>query len=106
MTNARWAAMALAGCLVGNAHAAQISITGSVVQLEPTYLPTEVSFSMSNGSALCPTGHWLIWKNASTSNNQAVYATLLAAYVSNKQITIYLDDADTTCTGTFIHIHD
>jgi acyl-CoA synthetase (AMP-forming)/AMP-acid ligase II len=93
----------LAALFCGNAHAFQV-FEGKVALLQPTYLPSVVSFQLTAGSTLCPSGAWLQWTNADQSNNKAIYATLLAAFTAGKTIRLYINDGDTTCTGVFMHV--
>ncbi len=95
------AAVMLLAC--SSANAFQI-LEGKVAVLQPTYLPSLVSFQMTVGSSLCPSGAWLQWVNASTDNNKAVYATLLAALTAGKTVRLYINDGDTTCTVVFVHL--
>jgi hypothetical protein len=86
-----------------SAHAHQV-LEGKVKLLQPTYLPGIVSFQMTVGSSLCPAGGWLQWANADKDNNKAVYATLMAAFMAEKTVRLYINDGDTTCTGVFMHV--
>ncbi|WP_266169238.1 hypothetical protein [Dyella subtropica] len=87
--------------------------TGHVVDLEATYLPGLVVFTLDvqaganschifwNGSSAQPA-------SAQADNVKAVYATLLAAKVSGQKITVYGSNPSTTdntsCEGNFIHV--
>jgi hypothetical protein len=86
-----------------NAHALQ-AFQGKVTTLEPTYLPGMVAFAMDVGNPSCPAGTWLFWINADSSNNKAVYATLLTALSTGKKITFHMNDGDTSCTGKYLHL--
>jgi hypothetical protein len=79
-------------------------IAGKVTLLQPTFLPSWVSFQMDGRSASCPAGVWLRWANADTANNKAVYATLVAAFLAGKTARLYVNDGDTTCTGVYLHV--
>ena len=82
------------------------AITGKVTHLQPTTLPTHVSFIMDTGNTTCPAGTWLWWLNRTDENHKAVYATLLAAVLGNKKVSFYINDGDTNCHGQFLHILD
>jgi hypothetical protein len=88
-------------CGVANAY--QI-IEGKVTLLEATFLPSLVTFQMAAGTTTCPAGNFLRWSNADPANNKAVYSTLMAAFLSGKNIRLYINDGDATCTGVFVHI--
>ncbi|MBN6112317.1 hypothetical protein JR063_12095 [Xanthomonas sp. CFBP 8700] len=93
-------------CLVplsGAAEAFQV-ITGRVVEIEATYMPSRIPFTLSEGNATCPAGHALLWANNTQENTKAIYATLMSALVSGKQIKVFLEDNDTSCTGKFIYL--
>ena len=82
---------------------------GKVTLLQPTYMPNAVSFKMDAGNATCPAGQWLLFATADSTvdrvtNNKVVYATLLAALSAGKTIRFYMNDGDTGCTGTYMHI--
>jgi hypothetical protein len=79
-------------------------IVGRVTYLEPTYLPTSVSFTIEAGSASCPAGQFLRWQKSDPSNNKAVYATLLLALTCGRRVRLFVNDGDTTCTGQFLHV--
>jgi hypothetical protein len=79
-------------------------IVGHGVALEPTYMPGYISFEMDAGSASCPTGRWLLWKNPDTANNKAVYATLMQAMATGKKIRFHINDGDANCQGQYIHL--
>jgi hypothetical protein len=97
-------AIVAAVCLGSSSANAYQVFEGRVDVLQPSYLPTVVSFTMTAGSSLCPAGNWLKWQNANTDNNKAVYATLLAAFTASKSVRLYINDGDTTCTGVLMHV--
>ncbi len=85
-------------------------LQGSVGILQPTYMPDVVSFTLvpdgvvrNFGSASCPLGTWLQWKNPVHSNNQTVYDSLLSAKRNGNLVRLYVAEGDRTCTGLFIH---
>ena len=81
-------------------------ITGKVIEVEPTYMPGDVFFQMSEGNSTCPSGTWLKWTK-SEKNNRAVYAGLLTAMISGKTVNFVLEDNATDCVGSYLHIkHD
>jgi hypothetical protein len=75
-----------------------------VTDVQSTYMPTNIQFSVDTGTTSCPAGHWLTWANANIDNNKATYATLLAAIVSGSQILYYINVGDTSCTVVFLNI--
>jgi len=81
------------------------SVDARVIVLEPTYMPTRVSFMVSVAPLSCPAGNWLSWQSADTANNKAVYGTLLAAITARKMVRIFMKDG---CEVGFIHLleHD
>ncbi|TVZ41915.1 hypothetical protein P886_1266 [Alteromonadaceae bacterium 2753L.S.0a.02] len=79
-------------------------IRGKIKVLEPTYLPASIRFHMDSGSPSCPAGHALDYSKSDTDNNLAVYSTLLAAFVGDQTVRIYIEDGDTTCMGKYVHI--
>lgn len=90
--------------IVSTASVALESFVGKVTVVEPTYLPVAISFVMDTGSATCPAGTWLKWQKADQENNKAVYATLMAALVSGKQVRFHFNNGDSTCSGQFLHL--
>lgn len=87
------------------ASALQI-VTGKVKEIEVTYMPGQVNFTLSEGNATCPAGKTLIWKNSNPENNKAIYTALASALVGGKLIKFYIDDNDDSCIGKFIYIID
>ncbi|MDO8412885.1 MAG: hypothetical protein Q7S51_03730 [Gallionellaceae bacterium] len=95
------------GVFLAIASSASFSLeefVGKVTIVEPTYLPGRVNFQMDAGNVTCPAGTWLSWQNADQQNNKGVYATLLTALVSGKQVRFYINNGDTTCNGQFLHL--
>lgn len=90
--------------IVSSSSLALESFAGKVTIAEPSYLPGAVSFQMDSGNATCPTGTWLLWRNADQQNNKAVYATLLTALTTGKLVRFHIADGDTTCSGIHLHI--
>lgn len=78
--------------------------TGRVMQIEATYLPSVIPFSLDTGAPSCPAGSLLKWSNPDQSNVRAVYAMLLTSLVSGKQVRAYINDGDTGCNVAFIYI--
>jgi len=91
--------------LSGSADALQI-IEGRVVQVEATYMPSQIPFVLSEGNATCPAGQTLYWTGNTQENTKAIYATLISAFVSGKRIRFIMDDNDVSCRGKFIYIFD
>lgn len=81
-------------------------ITGRVVRVEATYMPTQIPFNLTEGNAVCPAGKPVYWSNSNVENNKAVYATLISAMASGKKITIIVDDNDQSCKGKFLYLDD
>jgi len=97
----------ISGLLVALACDASIALesaTGHVTYLEPTFLPAIVQFTLDSGSASCPAGTYLKWQKSDQSNNKAVYATLMLALSTGRRVRLYINDADTTCVGQFLHL--
>ena len=86
-----------------NVSALQV-FEGKVLVLEPTQMPNAIYFTLSTGDSVCPSGGWLIWQNPDVNNNKTLYASLLAAMISNKTVRFHRHDANTTCTGAYLHI--
>jgi hypothetical protein len=81
---------------------------GHVTMLEPTYMPGTITFTLDVGILPeCPAGTCLNgWAAHRTKYRgiPTVYATLLAALESGKQVQFFINNGDNTCTGQFIHI--
>lgn len=87
----------------GTANALQ-NFTGRVLGIEVTYMPGLIQFSLDQGSATCPSGKALVWTNPNQDNNKAVYAALLTAWASDRNVLVYLDDGDSSCVVRFVHL--
>ncbi|TBV73262.1 hypothetical protein [Pseudoxanthomonas winnipegensis] len=81
-------------------------ITGKVKEIEVSYMPGQVRFTLTEGNATCPAGKQLIWTNSNAENNKAVYAALAAALSSGKAVRFYFDDGDESCIGKFFYMVD
>ncbi|WP_127169382.1 hypothetical protein [Xanthomonas sp. BRIP62415] len=81
-------------------------ITGRVVRVEATYMPTQIPFILAEGNAVCPAGKPVYWSNSNAENNKAIYAALIAAMTAGKKITIIIDDNDQSCKGKFLYLED
>jgi hypothetical protein len=65
--------------------------SGTVAYLEATYMPGVIVFSLSSGDTLCPAGTILHYFGPAVDNMKAVYATLLANMMSERQIYSFYD---------------
>jgi len=83
---------------------AQAAVTfgpGTVTNLEAEFMPGTVAFVNTANSTVCsqngvyPNTAWLWFSSPNTDTNKAVYATVLAAYLSGKQLWVQWDA--TTC---------
>ena len=77
---------------------------GKLTNLEPTYMPNNIRFHMDSGNSTCPAGKALKWDKDNTENHNVIYSTLLAAFLAGRTIKLYIQDGDTTCTGSFLHL--
>ena len=90
--------------IVSSASYALEAFVGKVTLVEPSYLPGTVALQMDSGNTTCPSGTWLFWRNADPQNNKAVYATLMTALATGKQVRFHINDNDSTCTGKHLHL--
>jgi len=100
--------MVLVAMLLATGHAIcaeHVHVTAKVSLVESTYMPATVAFMLSGGTELCPAGRWLNWQR-DAENNKAVYAMLMAALVSGKQVTVVFDEGDSSCAPKFVHLVD
>lgn len=79
-------------------------ITGKIQYLEATYLPSSIRFTMDGESSSCTAGKPLTYGKSNQENNMAVYSTLLAAFMGNQTVRVYVKDEDTNCAGQFVHL--
>lgn len=92
------------GSLISSQSIALEEIVGKIRYLEPTYLPESIRFNMDGGSTSCPVGKALTYGKSNSENNMAIYSTLLAAFMGEATVRIYVEDGDTTCKGKYVHI--
>ena len=91
--------------LIASAPSWAYEVTNAHVTLvQSTYMPTSIAFTVDTGTASCPAGTWLYWRNANIDNNKATYATLLTALSSGMPVTYYVNNGDTGCTVLFLDI--
>ena len=88
----------------GQAQCNEIALA-KVSLVESSYMPIRVTFILSGGTTSCPAGTWLNWQR-DAENNKAVYAMLMSALVSGKQVRVFFDDGDTNCVPKFMHLVD
>ncbi len=74
-----------------------------VTLVEATYMPGRVQFQLDAGTPSCPAGTWVAWANSNTDNNKSVYALLLAAVSSGKEVQIFFNNGETSCTAQFVY---
>ena len=86
-----------------NANALEV-ITARVVFVEPTYMPSVVTFTLDSGSASCPAGKLLTWQKSDPDNNKAIFAVLLLSLSNGKRVRMHVNDGDITCQGQFLHL--
>lgn len=78
-------------------------VTAKVSLVESSYLPGTVTFMLTGGTALCPSGKWLVWQR-DADNNKAVYAMLMSAAISGKKVNVYFDEGDSKCVPKYMHL--
>ena len=92
----------------GPVAAADWTFDGHVIELESTYVPSEIVFWSDGGTADCPAGTMLHYlpqgaDQASKGQNiQANYSALATALASGKKVRLY--GANGRCVIQFIHI--
>ena len=99
-----WSCAAATLCFSLQALALENTVA-RVVRLEGTFMPSFIKFQLDGGTSTCGAYSWLTWQKDG-DNNKAVYATLLAALVSNKRVELYINNGDSSCTGQYIHLVD
>ncbi|PSB00973.1 hypothetical protein [Merismopedia glauca] len=83
-------------------------ISAKVTVVEPTYMPTSISFQINQNAGSCPAGTWLVWNGQGTTdidkkdNSKAVLAALMTAVNSNKSINVF--GFNSGCKIQFIHL--
>lgn len=93
----------------GYTSASVIEYVGTIKDVEASYMPGHVTFSMdieidtSNGSGPCNSSNWFNWSKGD-ENNKVVYSTLMTALVSGKKISFVLQEGESSCNGSFIHL--
>ena len=97
--------MLLAMLLVAGQAQAHEIVLAKVSLVESTYMPGQIAFQLSGGTASCQAGRWLFWQR-DAENNKAVYAMLMSALVSGKQVRIFFNDGDTNCVPMHMHMVD
>jgi len=89
--------------LAANQAQALEAVVAKVSLVESSYMPGNVAFILTNGTALCPSGRWLFWQR-DVENNKAVYAMLMSAAISGRKINIYFEEGDSTCIPKHMHL--
>ena len=111
MKNFRAGAVAafLAAAFAPTANAFDWSVSGHVTMVEPTYMPTYVTFSIDTAAGACPAGSILIWSALGSdepkqiANAQAILATITTALATGKTVSLYGTNAG--CTVQFVHLN-
>lgn len=91
------AALAMLTC---TSFAHEIAVV-KVTSLEPSAMPTSVSFTTTAGTPSCVTGSWMSYQKTADAN-KAMYALLLSAVTSGAQIRIFINEG--TCVADHIHL--
>jgi len=78
------------------------SVSGNITNIVATSMPNAVPFLINNTPQLpCQqAGFWPSYSNSSVDANKAVFASVLAAYLSGKVITITIDP--NSCVVTWL----
>jgi hypothetical protein len=83
-----------------SATAANVSFSGEVTSVQSSYMPAFLTFSLKDantsqplGDATCPASWFFVFKDSSADKIKAMYATLLAATISGKSVTVIYDSA-------------
>lgn len=75
-----------------------------VTMVQSSYMPNVVAFRVDTGTASCPAGAWLLSGSAATTdNNKATYAMLLAAINTGNLVEYGINAGDTSCTVVFLY---
>jgi hypothetical protein len=77
---------------------------GKVTYLEPTYMPSTIRFTISGGNSTCPAGKAITWSKTDIENNKITYSTLMAAFMANRSVRIYINDGDSSCKAQYMHL--
>jgi|TARA_B110000240_G_scaffold145738_1_gene161085 hypothetical protein len=80
------------------------NFVGKVTYLEPTYMPSSIRFTISGGNPTCPIGKAITWSKSDIENNKVIYSTLMAAFMANRSIRIYINDGDSSCRAQYMHL--
>lgn len=85
------------------------SILTRVTSVEATYMPGHISFKVDTAAGNCPAGTFLTWASqgsteaAKIANVNAVYAGLISALHSNRQVTLF--GVNSGCAVQYIHFN-
>ena len=99
-----------ASTAVTSAYAYDWTVEATVSLIEPTYVPTNIVFTVNAAAGSCAQGTSLTWnakgsdQPSKIANVQALLATLLSAKLSGKKIRIYGNNSG--CTVDFLHFID
>lgn len=83
------------------AHALR-SFVANITEIETTYLPGLIKFSLSTGPG-CATGGYT-WDRGA-ENNKLTYAGMLAAMLSGKSVVVFFGDSD-SCAALFFYVRN
>lgn len=83
-------------------------VSAKVTTIEPSYMPDQILFRIDTVAGTCPAGTWIYYYGTnykevtnSKKNVQAIYAGLLAAVISGKNVEVHGNDE---CIAINIHI--
>lgn len=90
------------------AYAYDWATTVNVTVIEASYVPTSVDFQVNAAVGTCASGAWLNWtvrgsdEATQIANVQAIYALLLTAKASGKQV--FIAGTNSGCTVQFMYL--
>ena len=85
------------------------SVLARVTSVEATYMPGHISFKVDTTAGNCPAGTFLTWsaqgstEAAKIANVNAVYAGLISALHTNRQVTLF--GVNSGCAVQYIHFN-
>ena len=91
-----------------NSFAYDWQVDTTIRLVQPTYMPNIVSFQVNDSAGACSQGAWLRWEARGDTeaekhaNSNAVYSTLLAAFMAKKTVRIY--GVNENCRVDFLHL--
>lgn len=79
--------------VVSSVARADVMIAAHVIQTQPVQMPSVVAFQLDKPVGGCSAGDWVLYQAANADRAKAVFAVVLSAQLSGKNVHVLVNNA-------------